>query len=367
MRRVQDWIVSGRRLRSPERLGALEMIPFPQSHRVRPRCEVEMPPPPAALMDLPTEIRELILRPLLVSPVPVAVHADWTTLYRRRQRDRPDLQAQILRTCRRLYQEGVRVLYGENHFEYLIRDATAPKPEDAVALAPEAVEEEVDSDGEYGDESSAHEQVGSGLTVNDINVQRHGARMRHLGLRVEANRAGPGYLRTATQAIATFTTLGPIRANVHTLRVSVQCAYSDDGDEFAFAYWFVPSSPLMAALVKLPCQLVEFAIGTPAGREVVVRVDRRYGARVRRARRGDARFVLGNKALRRVREENAAREYRVLMGVAGRIEKEGQRDREAMAADESVDGSSGISNENEGVDELSDTWNEGVDEEMPDI
>ena len=185
------------------------------------------------------------------------------------------------------------------------------------------------------------------MTVNDINVQRHGARMRHLGLRVEANRAGPGYLRTATQAIATFATLGPIRANVHMLRVSVQCAYSDDGDGFAFAYWFVPSSPLMAALVKLPCQLVEFAIGTPAGREVVVRVDRRYGARVRRARRGDARFVLGTKALRRVREENAAREYRVLMGVAGRIEQEGQRDREAMAADEGVD------------EEMSDIWDEG--------
>lgn len=328
------------RVTTPERKNAQEKVQLPRHI--------------TGFRDLPTEVREAVYRDLLVSPSPIVVHNGWSTIYKH-QRARPVLHTAILRTCHGLYVEGMRVLYGENHFEYLIRDATPAEPSTAKPeVAPEVAEDE-GSDGEYED-AAAGLRVPQHVTPHDINIQRHGPLMRHLDLRAESNRSTQEYLRTAAKAVTTFVTLAPVRANVHTLRISVRTAWRAESSDFAFADWFAPDTALMAALVRLPCRFLEFVVGTPAGREVVIVVSREYGALVRRARRGDNRFVQENEELRRAREKNAAAEYETLMGVGKRIGEEGEKDRALLGA-----------GEGEGEDEdWDEDWNEDEEMEMGD-
>lgn len=285
------------------------------------------------LTSLPLELREQIYRPLLVSPTPIVVYNAWTTLHRRQPRR--SLTPSILRTCRRFYAEGMRVLYGGNSFEYLVRNATAAEatPDGERALGQDVEEEGgEDSDGEYDDDAEPDVLLPEGTAQHDINIPRHGPLMRYLTIRAEANRSGQEYLRTAARAITVFTTLSPVRARVHTLRLEVQSAYNPESGDFSFADWFTPGTELMRALVRLPCRFVEFVIWMPGGREVRVGVNREYGAAVRRARRGVGSEV-GEEG--REREGRARREFEVLMGVAGRVRDEGWRDRlvGAMAED----------------------------------
>lgn len=274
------------------------------------------------IMSLPTELRELIYRPFLVSPTPTVVHNAWTTLYRR-QGPRT-LQPSILRVCRLFYAEGMRILYGENRFEYRVRDTTAAEATLDVEGAPaENGEGGNDSDAEYNNEEP-DVQAPEGTTEHSINIHRHGPLMRYLTISAEANRSGQEYLRTAAHAISVFATLSPIRARVHTLRLDVQSTYNPETNEFSFADWFTPETKLMRALIRLPCRFVEFVILTPAGREVKIGVDREYGAAVRRARR--VRDKVGEKE-RKKREERARSEFEVLMGVAKRVTVEGWADR----------------------------------------
>lgn len=292
--------------------------------------------PPTTLTSLPPELREQIYRFLLVSPTPTTVHNVWAT-HHRRQLPR-SLDPSILRTCRLLYTEGMRVLYGENWFEYLVRDATAegatPGGEDPSAADGEGEDE---SDEDYNDDEP-DVQVPEEAPQHDINIPRHGPLMRHLTIRTEANRSGKEYLRTAARAISVFATLSPIRARVHTLRLEVQPTYNAETSDFSFADWFDPGTELMRAVVRLPCRFVEFVILTPGGREVRVGVSREYGAAVRRARREGGVEVGVGVEERGEREARAKAEFEVLMGVAKRIRDEAWKDRLVGAMIEELGG-----------------------------
>lgn len=316
---VLERVRARERTETPKKFGVHDLMLVSTQTLVRTRCRDGPPPEPTNFLDLPappSEIREFVYRHLLVSPRPVAVRDGGATVYRRQ---RPALDIAILLTSK-VCAEAKRVHYAENYFEYLIRDSTRAGPEDDVPAL--AIEE--DSDGEYDDAAPDEKQPDD----TDIIIRRNGPMMRRIGLRAEANRSGAEHLRTAARAITTFATLHPVRANVHTLRISIQTAWQRDTGDFAFAGWFAPKTPLMNALLEtLPCQFIEVTIGMPAGREAVVRVDRRYEARIRRARRGVEGFVLRDEVERRVREEGAAREFAVLMGVGARIAEEGAKDR----------------------------------------
>ncbi|KAK8101254.1 uncharacterized protein PG998_007333 [Apiospora kogelbergensis] len=68
---------------------------------------------------LPSEVREEIFKQVLVHDQPISVLRGWSLVY---IRDRPRLEAQLLRVCRDFYEVGVPVLYGSNTFHYKNRD-----------------------------------------------------------------------------------------------------------------------------------------------------------------------------------------------------------------------------------------------------
>ncbi|KAI1284643.1 hypothetical protein F5Y07DRAFT_393609 [Xylaria sp. FL0933] len=71
------------------------------------------------LNELPAEILDEILRYRLLWPHDIVVFNGWERVY---PRSRPRLDLSILYTCRTLRDQGLRILYGENQFEYNLRD-----------------------------------------------------------------------------------------------------------------------------------------------------------------------------------------------------------------------------------------------------
>ncbi|SPN97253.1 uncharacterized protein DNG_00767 [Cephalotrichum gorgonifer] len=303
--------------------------------------------PPTEFMTLPTEVRLMIYRHLLISDDPIKVHSGWAIVYRH-QRNRASFDTTVLRTCRICFAEGVRVLYGENEFEYLIRDAAPVQeaseriedpgtPQGNTEATPPLTshpEEEENSNDEYHDDDDdtlpdvqATATTATQPDSHDINISKVGPLMRRLSISAEANRSGPEYSQTMARAITTLATLRPTRANVHTLRIKVRTAWREETKEVALADWFMPGTAVMVSIIKLPVRFIKFEILTPSGREVCVEVNRGYGTATRRARRGDPRYVQDIPAVRRERDENAKREYGVLMGISGTITNEGWKDR----------------------------------------
>ncbi|KAI1117290.1 hypothetical protein F5Y14DRAFT_377432 [Nemania sp. NC0429] len=68
---------------------------------------------------LPFEIRDEILRYLVLWPEDMVVFAGWELVY---PRSRPRLDLSILYTCRVMRDQGLRILFGENVFHYDLRD-----------------------------------------------------------------------------------------------------------------------------------------------------------------------------------------------------------------------------------------------------
>ncbi|KAK6071801.1 hypothetical protein SCUP234_09516 [Seiridium cupressi] len=81
---------------------------------------------PIAAMGLftkvPTEVRDMIFRHLLVHHRDIRVLRGWSLVF---PRSRPNLEANVLRVCRVFYRQGLRILYGENTFVYLVRDPSS--------------------------------------------------------------------------------------------------------------------------------------------------------------------------------------------------------------------------------------------------
>ncbi|KAL2760479.1 hypothetical protein ACRALDRAFT_1078818 [Sodiomyces alcalophilus JCM 7366] len=122
---------------------------------------------------LPLEIREQIYGYLLEAPEPIRVFEGWSKVHRHK---RQTLETAIMRTNSQIADECIRVLYGQNTFEYLIRDSTGLKPspsgrldggnghqgdgDTGVGNAPDVESDsDDDGDGEYedNDDHSDHE------------------------------------------------------------------------------------------------------------------------------------------------------------------------------------------------------------------
>ncbi|KAI0490813.1 hypothetical protein F4859DRAFT_520465 [Xylaria cf. heliscus] len=69
--------------------------------------------------DVPAEIRDEILRYILLWPHEIIVFSGWSRVY---PRSRPRLNLSILYTCQVLREQGLRILFGENKFLYDLRD-----------------------------------------------------------------------------------------------------------------------------------------------------------------------------------------------------------------------------------------------------
>ncbi|KAI1648126.1 uncharacterized protein F4817DRAFT_364536 [Daldinia loculata] len=144
---------------------------------------------------LPTEIRDEILRYILISPRDIAVFRGWTRVYGRRG---PKLDLAILYTCRVLWLEGLRILFGENTFLYDIRD-----PPDYLEMT---------------------ERIMGRVFLKDkIPIDKYGHLMRYIKINVPANRLNSTVISNFCNAIRKFVPGHGLAepAHLHTLTLKI--------------------------------------------------------------------------------------------------------------------------------------------------
>jgi hypothetical protein len=286
------------------------------------------------LLNLPVEVRENIFKCLLTIDEPIRVRQGWTKVY---PRCRPGLQTSILRTCDQFYTEGTGILYGQNTFLYLVRDAgpvpiqqvigiTPSGPGDVIADVESNFSEdefqEHESDGEFG----GYDPDGC---EQEINIKKFGYLFRKIHLVAEANRSGPAYRETTARAIETFTTLYPRRANIHTITIEISPLKDHSTGRLSFVDYFFPSSCVMQALRKLPRQFIEVLVHTHVD-IVSLDMDMRYAARIRRSNRGEEDMWKDDALMLKNRAAKARQAYAIMNSLALNIRREFEQTEEQL-------------------------------------
>ncbi|KAL2268615.1 hypothetical protein VTJ83DRAFT_3461 [Remersonia thermophila] len=169
----------------------------------------------ANLLTLPVEVRDKIYRHLLVSPRPIHVQHLWTKVARRPtprrlRRGGADVDStaaidtRILSVCRQTADEGTRVLYSENLFLYILRDAAnvvaGPR---SPARPPREKEKEKEREEEEG----------------AINLPKYGRQIRHMAIELERNRTTDEYRELMQAALESLARLA-VRLRTLTITVS---------------------------------------------------------------------------------------------------------------------------------------------------
>ncbi|KAI0157710.1 hypothetical protein GGR57DRAFT_510672 [Xylariaceae sp. FL1272] len=152
---------------------------------------------------LPPEIRDEILRKLLVWPRNILVFRGWSITY---PRQRISLPVAILRTCRMLMDQGLRILFGENTFEYDLRD-----PKNGHSHTMPVIDKVFDK---------------SHIKINDV-----GHLIRSIKIKVHRNRLGEAEQRQDFErAVFKFLPGGGLKqpANLQTLTLEVPAETMQD-------------------------------------------------------------------------------------------------------------------------------------------
>ncbi|KAK3501594.1 hypothetical protein B0T13DRAFT_525833, partial [Neurospora crassa] len=167
------------------------------------------------LLMLPFEVREKILRYILVSDKPVYVKRLWTEQVRsirrstrgRGHRGSGDKSEEeytnkttILRTSRQMLAEGSLLLYSQNQFVYLLRDPIHAKV-DFASMLKEAQKSPKKIEGRDKRKRKADSQYG----LYEINIAKYGHLLRHLSIELEPNRSGNQYRELMEQALDVLT------------------------------------------------------------------------------------------------------------------------------------------------------------------
>ncbi|KAI1390965.1 uncharacterized protein F4822DRAFT_168188 [Hypoxylon trugodes] len=144
---------------------------------------------------LPAEIREEILRYLLICPHDIRVFRGWSRVY---PRSKPKLDLTILSTCKLLYKQGIRILFGENTFLYDIRDP-------ATHLA------------------ATNPVMNRVFADYMVPINKYGHLIRHITVEVPANRLNLDNVPKFTNAIQKFLPGGGLfeTASIHTLTLNL--------------------------------------------------------------------------------------------------------------------------------------------------
>ncbi|KAH9995201.1 hypothetical protein F4779DRAFT_631683 [Xylariaceae sp. FL0662B] len=216
---------------------------------------------------LPTEIRDDIFSYILVWPDDIPVFRGWLLVY---PRERPRLDLSLLYTCRVLLEQGLRILFGENTFVYVIRDPSDHHHATSRVL-----------DGVFGSASA-------------VPINRYGHLIRHVKIRVPANRLD-GYenrdrfARAVQKFLPGHGLFYP--ANLHTLTLDVPALTSRDLGYDAgprttvpVARILKPESDVAKALMRLHVQFVRVRATDKHGSvlEHVVDLRSHYKQRLRR-------------------------------------------------------------------------------------
>ncbi|KAF9874859.1 hypothetical protein CkaCkLH20_07553 [Colletotrichum karsti] len=269
-------------------------------------------------MKFPAEIRMEIYRHLLVAGDPVQVRQGWSTLY---PRNRPCLETSILRVSRQVRNEAINVLYGKNVFLYLLRETAAvPVSNDPDGLADDHfVEYDGESDPEYDEEvpvtgANRDPQV-------EIDIKRFGHKFRRIKILAEPNRYEKGYLQSMANAISVFRNLKPIKCRIHTIEVEITPRLDKESGGLSFLNFFEKSSPVMKELRGLPCQFIEIVVNTSSETQERIKVNLKYAANVRRARRGEHPLRDDDEAMQKYTSEEAGAAQGLLDNLGSSIQK----------------------------------------------
>ncbi|KAJ8130077.1 hypothetical protein O1611_g3551 [Lasiodiplodia mahajangana] len=189
---------------------------------------------------LPAEVRDEILRYILLWPHEIAVFSGWSRVF---PRSRPRLDLSIMYTCRVLRDQGLRILFGENSFTYDSRDPVASHDHTNPML----------------------EKV-FGHSVMPIN--EHGHLIRHIKVKVHRSRVHfSEHRQTFENAVLKFLPGGGLAqtANLHTLTLEVPAECNRDlqsisktgsPDDVPICQYLRSGSRISEALFKLQVQWV---------------------------------------------------------------------------------------------------------------
>ncbi|EGO61164.1 hypothetical protein NEUTE1DRAFT_98304 [Neurospora tetrasperma FGSC 2508] len=168
------------------------------------------------LLMLPFEVREKILRYILVSDKPVYVKRLWTEQVRSIRRntrgrghggngDKSEEEytnkTTILRTSRQMLAEGSLLLYSQNQFVYLLRDPIHAMVDFASMLKEAQKKSPKKIEGRNKRKRKADSQYG----LYEINIAKYGHLLRHLSIELEPNRSGTQYRELMEQALDVLT------------------------------------------------------------------------------------------------------------------------------------------------------------------
>lgn len=225
---------------------------------------------PPTFMGIPREIRMKIYRHLVLSDKPITVHGEWRQVHRSNHLSLP---MSILRTCKVVHDEACVVLYGENVFVYLLRDAiySSRKILDLATDDEPFNDDESDSGSEYEDEEQ------DSLFCNNhrercIDVDKYAHLFRKIVVEAEHNRYSKATQESMAAAIGFFATQhdGASRGdacNIHTLTIRVSPLWDEEGGEpgagrFTFIDFFETDAPVIQAIKALDCQILHVEILT---------------------------------------------------------------------------------------------------------
>ncbi|KAI3575241.1 hypothetical protein IWW34DRAFT_93129 [Fusarium oxysporum f. sp. albedinis] len=240
------------------RRGVLRNSPAPEP---RPRLPIRIKvksPRRLSFMGLPAEVREQIYRGLLVSSKPIPVYSSWRRVY---QREKPGLDISILMVSKKVFVEARGVMYGENIFLYLLRDA--PTQYHEVANIQDLVNDDiyVPEPGMRDQENIANRDTDPlALPIHEpgtIDTAKYAQYFRFITVKADSSRSTPSTKEFMVDAIKMFAKT-PYNANIHTLKIIISPSFKHG--KFTFVDFFEPASELMVALKSLPCEIIHVQI-----------------------------------------------------------------------------------------------------------
>ncbi|KAI0019579.1 hypothetical protein F4780DRAFT_431269 [Xylariomycetidae sp. FL0641] len=221
------------------------------------------------LARLPFEIRDEVLRYVVIWPRDIPVMQRWAVVFRR---GGPRLCLGILRTCKALHTQGLRLLYGENVFSYLMKDPRAAEAGTETVM------------------SKVFRDQNSGCTIPFV---RYGHLIKRVAIVIEAGRMHPKNSELQlnfAKALGAFLQ-GSNLFRLHTLTLELPAytrrdlewprAINASQDDVPVCDYFGPATPIRRALLDMPMQWLRVIATRKDGSVYEHVVDTRYLAKQR--------------------------------------------------------------------------------------
>ncbi|KAI3396457.1 hypothetical protein diail_12177 [Diaporthe ilicicola] len=203
--------------------------PSHELHRVslRPVQRPDRPMGECFLIKLPVELQQKIYQHLLIADGPIQVINGWSKLY---QRQRSNLDPAILSTCKTIFENASAVLYGQNVFQYKLRD-------------------------------TARLEVNFRRGEQTIDIAKYISYFRKLELKIERSRTELAYGTALARAIRLL-----ITHCADLTRLVLDISPSVEGDTLSTVGYFYRQGEVIEALKALSTKSLQLRVFTPKTR-----------------------------------------------------------------------------------------------------